>query len=349
MTLGKKIYVGVGGILSLPLLAFLLVQVHQHILRWRAERLMADIQQIQLYQSTWTDAQKLMHRWGAWGYYEGGCSPLSCKYVITIDSSFGYYDPHTNPPTRFIWLIKHDRYNLLERFGWRDAAFMVSFTVHNGFIWRKSSTILIGVPAKKTGEERGSEQVLSLSVMSRQQLHQLSEEYGVFIGSDIQLSQHPYYKVSGPSSCKLNCQIINVVYSTRTPYEEVKLLTTFDFSCVTKFTPCTEFQQFYPLAREWANQKDLELSCKTPAWALARDANYVLVVKVIGLKKERLEGGTRERTQVKIQTSLKKSGPWTPGAIVSLYPWSTQPLTPGKQYIVFPDDSSFGGSVPPKN
>jgi hypothetical protein len=56
--------------LAIVLLIFVAVQFQQRLLRWRAERLMADMHQIRLYQSTWGDAQRLMHRWGAWGHYE---------------------------------------------------------------------------------------------------------------------------------------------------------------------------------------------------------------------------------------------------------------------------------------
>ena len=43
-------------------------------LRWRAEQLLADMHQIRLYQTTWADAQRLMHHWGAWGQYDGPCT-----------------------------------------------------------------------------------------------------------------------------------------------------------------------------------------------------------------------------------------------------------------------------------
>ena len=49
--------------LAVVLLTFAAVQYQQWMLRWRAERLMADMHQIRLYQSTWADAQRLMHRW----------------------------------------------------------------------------------------------------------------------------------------------------------------------------------------------------------------------------------------------------------------------------------------------
>jgi len=36
----------------------------QHLLRHRAEQLIADMHQIRLYRSTWADAERLIDRWG---------------------------------------------------------------------------------------------------------------------------------------------------------------------------------------------------------------------------------------------------------------------------------------------
>ena len=61
------------------------VPIQQRILRWRAERLLADIRQIQMGKSTWADAQHLMHRWGEWGGYEGSCTAQHCNYQIAFE------------------------------------------------------------------------------------------------------------------------------------------------------------------------------------------------------------------------------------------------------------------------
>jgi hypothetical protein len=89
-----------GVVISLVLLTFLAVQIQQRTLRWRAERLSADMHQLYLYQSTWADAQRLMNRWGAWGYYDGSCTAASCKYEITMGSE-GFSSPHIS---RHAWL-----------------------------------------------------------------------------------------------------------------------------------------------------------------------------------------------------------------------------------------------------
>lgn len=65
---GKIAAIGVGAVL---LSAILLVQVQQQVLRWRAERLLADIREIQMGKSNWADAQWLMHKWGEMGRVDG--------------------------------------------------------------------------------------------------------------------------------------------------------------------------------------------------------------------------------------------------------------------------------------
>src|SRR5580698_7204243 len=110
-----------GIVLSLVLLAFLAVQTQQRMLRWRAERLLADMHQIRLYQTTWADAQRLMHRWGAWGHYDGSCTAESCKFEIEMDNSPRH--------AWLVWLLRHDRLNLYQWFGGRDSGFRTNFTV----------------------------------------------------------------------------------------------------------------------------------------------------------------------------------------------------------------------------
>jgi hypothetical protein len=88
--------------LAVVLMTFAAVQFQQRLLRWRAERLMADMHQIRLYQSTWADAQRLMHRWGAWGHYDGSCTAESCRYEIEIgDPIYGF-----NPRSEINWLMR---------------------------------------------------------------------------------------------------------------------------------------------------------------------------------------------------------------------------------------------------
>ncbi len=352
-----------GAVLSLVLLAFLAVQIQQRMLRWRAERLLADMHQIRLYQSTWADAQRLMHRWGAWGHYDGSCTAASCKYEIEMDS-IARYNPRVPRHAWPDWLLQHDRFNLYQWFGGRGAAVRASFTVHDGTIWRESTAMGVSVPRRRMNREFAVHKILvfddfdkelSMGAGSYQRLHRTLENPFVYMGGAEGLAEHPYYKVGRPGGCKPNCQIGVVYYSTHTPPAEIVRLTSYDFSCFTRFDPCKELEDLLPAAKEWHLYKEDELKqislpqkpCDIPVWAMARDARYVLAVEVLSTKIEKVHEDYgdyhREVAKARIVSSLKEPAPWLPGAIVSTLNLfndasassETDHLVPGRRYIVF--------------
>jgi hypothetical protein len=338
-----------GVALSLVLIAFLAVQIQQRMLRWRAERLLAEIHQIRLYQSTWADTQRLMHRWGAWGHYDGSCAAESCKYEIEMDS-IAFYNPLVQRQAGLDWLLARDRFNFYQWFGGRGAAFKASFTVHNGTIWRESTAISVTVPRRRMRRDNDFDLTLSVGAGSFQRLHRTLENPFVYMGGAEGLAQHPYYKVGRPGGCMINCQIGVVYYSTHTPPAEIERLTLYDFSCFTRFNPCAELEDLLPAAKEWHlynNEDELKQSplqekpCDIPLWALARDARYVLAVEPLSTKIVKEGGYDREMAKVRVLSSIKEPAPWLPGAIVSAYPHisprqEAEHLVPGRRYIVFP-------------
>jgi hypothetical protein len=370
--------------LSLLIITFLAVQIQQRTLRWRAERLSADMHQIRLYQSTWADAQRLMHRWGAWGDYDGSCTAASCKYEIEMDSIVRY-NPRVPRPTWLVWLLRHDRLNLYQWFGGRVAVFHASFTVHDGTIWREGTWMAVSVPRRKMRRVTTVDTILndddfdwtlSIGGGSRQRLQPTQGEFGFFMSDfEDELAKHPYYKVGRPSGCKVLCQIVSVFYSTRTPPAEIERLTSYDFSCFTRFNPCARIVDLLPAAREWhlydseyeysptvpepkprpfpAPSMPLPVPCSNiPVWAQARDARYALAVEALSteiVKNPENHQECRKVTKVRVVNSLKEPAPWLPGWIVNAdnLEWfdkawlSSQyhPLVPGRRYIVFPNVS----------
>lgn len=357
----------------LLLLAFLTVQIQQRILRWRAERLLADMHKIRLYQSTWTDAERMMHRWGAWGHYDGSCTAESCKYEIELRNIVSYGGQV--PPAWLLWLLRHDRLNLYECFGGRSSVFEASFTVHDGTIWRESTTIGVSVPRKRMKRVTNADTILtfddfdwtlSVGAASYQQLHQVS-----FTAGDESLAGHPYYKVGRPGGCQILCQIVSVSYSTRTPPAEIERLTSYDFSCFTRFHPCARIVDLLPAAEEWhlydseyesgptvpvpkerplsgySSPKPIPCS-DIPIWAQARDAHYALAVEALSTKivqNQADHNEYRKVTKVRVVDSLKDPAPWKPGTIANAdnRQWFEKTflpedlhLAPGRRYIVFP-------------
>ena len=353
-------------VVSLVLITFLAVQIQQRMLRWHAERLLADMHQIRLYESTWADAQRLMHRWGAWGHYDGSCTAESCKYEIEMDS-IDRYNPRVPRHAWLDWLLTHDRFNLYQWFGGRGSGVRASFTVHDGTIWRESTAMGVSVPRRRRMQrDIGADKILvfddfdkslSIGALSYQRLHRTLENPFVYMGGAEGLAQHPYYKVGRPGGCKINCQIGVVYYSTHTPPAEIERLTSYDFSCFTRFNPCAEIEDLLPAAKEWHLYKEDELKqsslpekpCDIPVWAMARDARYVLAVEALSTKivKGHEDYGEyhREVAKVRVVSSLKEPAPWLPGAIAStdhLY-WADdasrssegEHMFPGRRYIVF--------------
>jgi hypothetical protein len=135
--------VGVGVLVLVAGLATF-VQIQQRILRWRAERLLADIREIQMGKSTWADAQRLMNRWGAWGGYQNECNQQYCSYKISIDDvsrafhdfpflDGGQWDSQLRRPE---WMS--GPYTLA---GERFAVVEAGSEVRNGEIWGKSFAV----------------------------------------------------------------------------------------------------------------------------------------------------------------------------------------------------------------
>ena len=136
--------------LALVMFAFAAVQFQQHLLRWRAERLLADIRGIQMGNSRWDDAQRLMNRWGTWGKWEGACTSQSCDYQIVLqDASQAYAtyyttaeEVHLRTPARHCCQWLRRPYMAL---GGRFAEVYARIVVKHGVIWTKSFDVITGL------------------------------------------------------------------------------------------------------------------------------------------------------------------------------------------------------------
>lgn len=345
-------------LLALAACAVALLQVQQWMLCWRAERLLSDMQAIELHKTTWAQAQVLMHRWGAWGHYDGDCTADSCKYLITLTN---WYLPEHLPGggglhRSALWLMRTAIY---QRLGGRWGQFYAGFIVQDGTIRRTRLGYTIGVPPHIAAkdDEYGYELIAIAQSRSSLNRYARSENSHWILGDDEQLADHPYYKGGRPSGCEI-CMASEVTYSTTTPQDEIRRLTAFDLSCITRWRPCTRVEDLMPAAKPWhlywlaGDPPEPDFSkvpptaCATPIWALGRDAISVLSIEVLSAsaKRNTYDGSPYEEANVRLLETLKGGTSRPSKSTLNVYPYSgeltnapfylPERLESGRKYLV---------------
>jgi hypothetical protein len=277
----------VAGVAVLALVAVLAayVQIQQHILRWRAERLLADIREIQMGKSTWADAQRLMTRWGAWGAWQGDCTERYCDFEISLDDSSGAF--HHFPLLRGgNWGPELRWPRFLDRLyfwaGGRFAVVAASFTVRHGFIQEKSFGVQSGRDPKVDDPKNlyfdAPDSVLSARVLC-----------------DTGLLHWGFFSASDPEVSLFNADDDrqgHAVFAQFTPFaddSEVRMLMDFNLDCLTRRKECRTTGELLPSAVSLFEKKreDAKRTGQVrppndlPLWITARDTAYVAIGEVV--------------------------------------------------------------------
>ena len=350
--------------LAVLLVLFAFIQIQQHLLRHRAERLLADFQTIRLHQSTWADAQALTTRWGAWGHYDGQCTASDCAYTVTLSDPVSRISRHmkSNAGWRLVMYLAR-AYIFL---GGKIATFRVTFLVQDASIWRSGVWLNLQVPphAKKDADYDGDYSLL-LSARASDSLHET--RHGPWIlGADDQLADHPNYKEGRPSGCE-SCESSEVTFTPYISTAELRQVTSYDLSCLTRFHSCLDPPDVLPIARVWdayppPQPKAPAEQCGIPISARARDANDVLVVDMLSSKivkrpaAEHPPGNDVQIANVRVVQPLKgtiASGELLDAVSIashnryvdSYFERAPENLQVGKRYVIFPDSTSHASQI----
>lgn len=330
----------------------------QLLLRWRAERLLKDMQAIELHKTGWNQAQRLMWRWGAWGHYDGTCTEQACKYWIFLDNwdQISAFSKLPIPQPLISEILDSPIGNWT---GGRTARIYAGFIVQDGTVWRTQLGFMVNVPPHIASKDDDYGYGLIVRAQSRSSLNRLAytKRDHWILGNDEQLAEHPYYKAGRPGGCEI-CMLAEVTYSITTPQSEIRRLTDFNLSCITRWLPCTRIEDLLPAARPWhlyhlevdspepELKKERATPCGTPVWALGRDAITVYAVDVLSAvtEKSKYDGQPYEVAQIRLIEALKGETPWPSGTVLKAYPYAgefvnppfhiPESLTPGKKYLV---------------
>jgi hypothetical protein len=79
----RLLRLGALGIFVVVAFAIVPIQIEQHLLRRRAERLLSDIRSLEIGRATLSDAQNLSRKWKPFAHFKGNCTEAACTLEIS--------------------------------------------------------------------------------------------------------------------------------------------------------------------------------------------------------------------------------------------------------------------------
>ena len=261
-----------GWLLGAALLAILLlagaIRLDQYLLRWRAERLHADIKSLELRKSTYADARRLEDRWFD-NAKEKVCRPSWCDLEISLNNtSAQHLEFFLNHPA--IVAVYH-------ALDGRDAGASAFIQIRDNVLWGKG--ISVGIETLETRSD------------GRPVQYELEGSVGTEPHRWVR-TRHPEYEIGGPTACT-GCVTGWVKFSPFADPEDVLRLTDLNFACITRWPHCTTQADILPTAwkqlrAEVAEHTEIPPNPCTPVIirSISRQAQRVELLRAIKVEGE---------------------------------------------------------------
>jgi len=302
------------------------VQIQQRILRWRAERLLSDMRELQSHEGTWADAQKIMRRWGEWGAYYNSCTVEHCDYQIAIQGTL----------SRFIW--KHiDHYPSLRLLalpcilsGEKDAYVLATLRIESGIVTRSSFRLY------------ANDLIVTATAVNNFEPYEFRAERLL----------HPEYWIGKNGACT-GCIKFETGYTPLAGRKKIGELTNFNFSCITRWSPCTTEADIMPTAWKQYQEESARIEswwnafteCKVPLEFYGSEDYSIAIADVISRQGPMASSGSTDwSARLHIIQSLKGEMPWPPDKVLTasesdqgeeIHGWGSMDMLAGKRYIIF--------------
>ncbi len=311
---------------STAALAFVLLALYgagllrQHLFRRRVERLLQDTLSLDLQRGSGRGMSQMLERWGAWGRPEGACSWRDCRYNIILNAPSYILSPELfeGRHKRAAALLMQLQQLRARLPGLWYARLEVSLVVQDGRLVQARRELLLSVPPRARTERPSGYPLIV--ILGR------SKDLASGFGRRSQLADHPNYRVGAPQGAGCDCLMAKILYTPATTAEELRKLTDFDLSCLTRLRPCVWLEQLLPTARAWnlygwpdapledpriAAEKAAGLSKPRvlPVWVTGRDALELFVVQVLSRDGIRCDTG-EELATVRLVGTLKGEPLW---------------------------------------
>lgn len=267
------------------LLLFILAnQIEQRIFRRHAELLLSKFQTLELRRTTWQEAQFLFQRWRANLDFDETCLPQICAFQITMNEPLASFVSERNLFVKlddyFRWRLRLSYsigpfqrlefwlFRIYLRVGGRPSQIRVRVGMRNNVIWTKGIWVSVETYSRFLDM---SEYALIAEISS-------GPRFGHYGDSRLlsQLMSHPNYAIGSPDGCEI-CLMGWVRFTPYASPEDVHRLAQLDFSCLTRWHPCTTQSDIMPIAWE---QYTAELSTASrPPETIACSP---LVIEILG-------------------------------------------------------------------
>jgi len=264
------------GFVIFILLALATIQGEQRLQRSRSERLLRQLQAIDLRVATFSDVERTFGRSAT---KSAKCDNESCEYSIQLESPLG-----SQALIRVLqrFHIPTDRlFHTLLRLGARPALVNAQIKIRNGIAWGKSMMVVIAMPGGRDNQGRWCDYELIGRVQSIPAFHHRYYR-------DAEFLLHTDYEIGRPGGCTA-CVEGHVWFTPYAAVGDVRRLMDFDLSCMTRWRNiCRTQSDILPSA--WAQYQQEESSFAnstgrpTPSprfvETLGRDATTIAVVQI---------------------------------------------------------------------
>jgi hypothetical protein len=340
-------------------------QVGQYILRGRAERLLAEVQALELRKTPWSEAQRRFQHWGSRVKLGDNCNEHECSLEITLAEPVFRY---ASRGTIFVFLddylrwrlklsydrgpfvrMEHALFHTYLHLGGRPAKVDASVGMRDGVVWSEGFSVTVYTFAHGVPDVWEGEYALTASVNSRSRL-------GSYGSVDPQTTLHQNYEIGRPGGCEV-CVAGWVNFTPYTGPDEVRRLMQVDLSCLTRIHPCRTQSDIMPNA--WA-QYLAERQLVERMWGhvtcsaqlieiLGRDTANIVSGEIASYTENGDGDRRRGRASVKLLAKLKGGGNWKDGDIheVGIFRRVDQPIIKtGSRLIFLFDDRGWADTMP---
>jgi len=224
-------------------IAWVLGEVSQWLLRYRAEKLLVDIRSLEINRSKSEEAQALLTKWREWGEVESVCNAGTCHSYVFIRSGFPEMlrgGPEEGPAN----LIPR----IFDQIGLRTVGARAGFTLENGVVTSKGFVEMVALPVHDWFL-RGNAYVPELAISV--------DEASAFSDYDLHFvaPSHPFrmaHFMKGPYG-------VIIKFKPEEQISEQTAMMDFHFSCMTQFFPCHKESDILPAsAKLFAKELSLD-------------------------------------------------------------------------------------------